>query len=39
MNEAIAGMIADGTIARLAKQYLGDDYDVVGDLARSEYKW
>lgn len=39
MNEAIAGMIADGTITRLAKQYLGDDYDVVGDLARSEYKW
>lgn len=39
MNNAIADMIADGTISRLAKQYLGNDYDVVGDMAKAHHKW
>lgn len=39
MNKAIADMLADGTITRIAKQYLGEDYDVAGGIAKSSYKW
>ncbi|MGY2289533.1 transporter substrate-binding domain-containing protein [Pseudomonas sp. SDO528_S397] len=39
MNQAIADMLADGTITRLAKQYLGEDYDVVSGLSKAQYTW
>jgi len=39
MNKAIADMLTDGTITRFAKQYLGEDYDVVWGISKSQYKW
>lgn len=36
MNKAIADMTADGTLQKLGKQYLGADYDVVGDMTKAK---
>lgn len=36
MNKAIADMIADGTLESYGKQYLGADYDVVGDMGKAQ---
>lgn len=36
VNQAIAGMKADGTIERLAKIWVGPQYDMVGSIAKAE---
>ncbi|SDV47049.1 transporter substrate-binding domain-containing protein [Chitinasiproducens palmae] len=39
MDRAIQSMIADGTLQRLGRQYLGADYDVVGDMQKATENW
>jgi cystine transport system substrate-binding protein len=34
MNKAIQDMIADGTLQRIAHQYFGPDYDMVGNMKK-----
>ncbi|PRE45400.1 ABC transporter substrate-binding protein [Burkholderia multivorans] len=36
VNKAIAGMMADGTIERLAKKWVGPSYDMVGTIAKAK---
>lgn len=35
VNQAIAAMMADGTIERLAKKWVGPNYDMVGTIAKA----
>ncbi|NYH26661.1 ABC transporter substrate-binding protein [Paraburkholderia bryophila] len=35
VNKAIAGMMADGTIAALGKKWVGANYDMVGTIAKA----
>ncbi|KAF1049827.1 transporter substrate-binding domain-containing protein [Xylophilus sp.] len=36
MNKAIADMLADGTIQKLAHQYVSADYDMVGNMKKGQ---
>lgn len=36
VNKAIAGMMADGTIERIGKKWVGQQYDMVGSIKRAE---
>ncbi|SDV47043.1 ABC transporter substrate-binding protein [Chitinasiproducens palmae] len=36
VNDAIASMLADGTIARLSQRWVGNDYDMVGSIAAAQ---
>lgn len=36
VNKAIADMMADGTLERIAKQYVGQNYDMPGTIAKAK---
>ena len=36
VNSAIKSMMADGTIARLSREYVGKDYDMVGSIEKAQ---
>jgi cystine transport system substrate-binding protein len=36
VSKAVAGMIADGTVDRLSKKWLGKDFDMVGTIAKAQ---
>lgn len=36
VNAGLEGMLKDGTVARLSQQFVGDDYDMLGSIAKAK---
>jgi cystine transport system substrate-binding protein len=36
VNKGLESMLADGTVERLSKEFVGKDYDMVGSIAKAK---